>query len=112
MRSSSHTETEYISLCLTCLREFARKHNVAMWIVAHPSKLQRARDGSYPVPSLWDISGSAHWRAKADVGIVVHRKDITVNNLDVIVQKVRFKSTGRPGDVRLNYHYASGRMSE
>ena len=111
-RGKNTTETDYISHCLSAFREFARTKDVALWIVAHPAKMLRGKDGNYPVPTLWDISGSAHWRNKADVGIVVHRPDFHLPELDVHVQKVRFKSTGKPGSVSFRYNYDSGRLKE
>ena len=111
-RPKDYSETEYISLCLSVFREFARAKDVALWIVAHPAKMLRGKDGVYPVPSLWDISGSAHWRSKADNGIVVHRPDIHENMVDIHVQKVRFKSTGKPGVVPFIYDWWSGRFKE
>lgn len=111
VRPAQYSETEYISWALSILRQFARIHDASAWIVAHPTKLQRDKaDGKYPVPTLYDISGSAHWRNKADVGIVVHRHDPHINEADVYIQKVRFKHTGRMGRVTLQYHYESGRF--
>jgi len=58
--------------------------------------------GKYPVPTLYDISDSAHFANRADVGIVVHRK--TEEETLVRVSKVRFQDQiGKPGDVRVRY---------
>lgn len=106
------SETEYISHMLTLLREFARLHDVAFWIIAHPAKIQRDRKtGDYPKPSLWDISGSAHWRNRADVGIVVYRADTRRHDVEIDVQKVRFKTTGKPGSAFFLYNYETGVFS-
>jgi twinkle protein len=35
---------------------------------------QRREDGTFQIPSLYDVSDSAHWYNKPDVGIVVHRE--------------------------------------
>jgi twinkle protein len=110
-RPARMNETEYISFMLTQLREFARAMNVALWIVAHPRIMQRGKDGKFPMPSLWDISGSAHWRNRADVGLVVYREDLKKHELKVEVAKVRFKSTGKPGTAHFSYDYQSGRIS-
>jgi twinkle protein len=58
-RPSSMTETEYISRSLGNIRRFGRYHGVHVWMVAHPQKLYRQDDGTYPVPTPYDISGSA-----------------------------------------------------
>lgn len=104
-------ETQYINMCLMNLRMFATENQVAMWIVAHPTKLYRNKEGNFPVPSLNDISGSAAWRAKAHIGIVVYRESSAENELDILIQKVKFKTSGKPGRVRMHYDYDSGRLS-
>ncbi|MCO7225898.1 DnaB-like helicase C-terminal domain-containing protein [Pleionea sp. CnH1-48] len=99
------SETQYISQSLKRMRQFARKHDIHLWIVAHPQKLYKDKNGKYPVPTLYDISGSAHWRNKADNGIVIYR-DFENDNfiIEVIVQKIRFKQVGRLGTAYLEYN--------
>lgn len=97
------TETIYIGQVLRQVRQFARRHSVHVWIVAHPQKIYR-EDGKYPVPTLYDISGSANWRNKADNGIVVWR-DFGNDQMpvEIHVQKVRFRQIGRIGMAKLRY---------
>lgn len=107
-RTARHSETEYICDCLTVLRNFARTNDVAVFLVAHPAKLSRDKNGVYPVPSPYDISGSAHWRNKADACITVHRPDMERHEADIHVQKIRFKHMGKLGCVTLKYSYETG----
>ena len=72
-RASGKREDEHIRDLISSCKQFCRNQNVIMWVVAHPSKLQRRDDGSYPIPSMYDISGAAHWHNMSDVGLVVHR---------------------------------------
>jgi twinkle protein len=112
-RPSNMTETEYVSQLLGKLRRFAQQHGVHVWFVAHPAKLQRDSSGSRPIPTLYDISGSANWVNKADLGIVVHRdpdKDPTQTQIRVC--KVRFKSVGKIGGIALRWDRATGRYAE
>ena len=107
-RPSNLTETEYTSLALGKIRKFARVHQVHVWLVAHPTKLQKYTNGNYPVPRLYDISGSAHFYNKADNGITVYRRskeDLT----DIHISKVRFKEVGKPGMATLKFNRESGR---
>lgn len=108
------TETEYISQCLTKLRRFARECNVHVWLVAHPTKLQKDKvTGTYPVPTPYDVSGSSHWRNKADYCIAVHRELKEGNKeVEVHIQKVRFKEIGKVGVGLLEYMSASGRYKD
>lgn len=98
------TETQYISRELKRIRQFARRHGVHVWVVAHPAKLYRDKDGNYPVPTLYDISGSAHFRNKADNGICVWRDfKSDTSFVEIHVQKVRFRQIGRIGMAKLEY---------
>jgi twinkle protein len=87
------------------VRQFARRHGVHVWIVAHPQKLYREKDtGNYPVPTLYDISGSANWRNKADNGVVVWRDFGNAQTpIEVHVQKIRFRQIGKLGSAKLMY---------
>jgi twinkle protein len=112
-RPQGMTETEYVSQLLGAVRRFAQAHDVHVWIVAHPAKMQR-ENGKLPVPTLYDISGSANWANKADLGLVVHRPD-PINEpttTEIYVRKVRFKSVGKIGAVALRYDRATGRFTE
>lgn len=108
-RPSNQSETEYISSSLKRIRQFARQKGVHVWIVAHPAKLYRDKAGNYPVPTMYDISGSAHWRNKADNGICIWR-DFSGESPDLVevhVQKVRFRQVGQPGLVELKFRKAT-----
>lgn len=106
MRPDRMTETEYVSACLKKVRQFARKHQIHVWIVAHPAKLYRDKEGKYPVPTLYDVSGSAHFRNKADNGLVVWR-DLAdpTQPVEVHVQKIRFREVGKLGVAKFKYDH-------
>jgi twinkle protein len=110
-RPSNMTETEYISYCLTKIRRFARNYSLHIWLVAHPTKLRKQDNGKYPVPTAYDISGSAAWRNKADNCITVFRH-IENDLVEIHVQKIRFKEVGRIGMVTLKYDNITGRYHE
>lgn len=89
------SETQYISDCLSKIKEFAVRTNTHIFIVAHPRKLQKdQKTGQYPVATMYDISGSAHFFNKTDNGISIHR-DFERGIVDVYVQKVRFSWLGK-----------------
>lgn len=105
------SETEYVSDLVTKIKRFSVGHDVHTWFVAHPAKLQRGENGKSPIPNGYDISGSAHFYNKADVGITVHR---TYENQQTIIRiwKCRFKWVGQNGDALLNYDLPTGRYSD
>lgn len=111
-RPSGMSETEYISHSLTKVRRFARRHDVHIWIVAHPTKLQRQANGNYPIPTPYDISGSAAWRNKADNCICVWRDILKETSLvQIHVQKVKFREVGKVGMAELSYDVSTGKYA-
>ncbi|MFA5206645.1 MAG: DnaB-like helicase C-terminal domain-containing protein [Lentisphaeria bacterium] len=115
VRPPGVNETEHIGQSLTKFRNFARLHNVAVWIVAHPAKMLKDKDGKYPVPTPYDISGSANWRNKADACVSVWRdlgSPDKAHRVQIHVQKVRDKNLGNPGTVELDWQRATGRFFE
>jgi twinkle protein len=107
------TETAYISTALGQIRRFGRAYGVHVWVVAHPQKLYRKDDGSYPVPTPYDISGSAHWRNKADNCITVWRDERDPESpVQIHVQKIRFREVGSPGMAELRFNRLNGRYQE
>lgn len=109
-RTQGQTETEYISIVLSRIRQFARAHGVHVWLVAHPAKLFKEANGKYPVPGPYDVSGSAHWRNKADCCLAVWRDQMAnTRTVEIHVQKIRHKITGQIGKVNLTYDPVTGR---
>jgi twinkle protein len=103
--------TEYTGFAIKQFRKFAKKHRVHVMVVAHPTKLKRLENGTgYPVPSLYDISDSAHWYNKADVGIVVHRMDQTKTMIRIA--KTRYRDEiGSPGEIFGVFNPEDGRYT-
>jgi len=112
-RPAHQAMTEYVSAALSAVIERVREYGVHLWLVAHPAKLRRDRDGKYPVPTPHDISDSAHFWNKSDNCITVHR-DMAEGSqeVDIHVQKVRFKHIGRIGVTTLLYDRVTGRYHE
>tara|TARA_R100000655_G_scaffold109881_1_gene166112 strand:+ start:1315 stop:3036 length:1722 start_codon:yes stop_codon:yes gene_type:complete len=113
VRDGGVPETEYISLTLSKIRRFARDNGVHVWIVAHPAKLYKEKDtGDYPVPTPYDVSGSAHWRNKADNCITVYRHLKDKNKpVEIHVQKVRKKYVGGIGMAEMRYSWLCGQYT-
>jgi len=103
------TEVQYLSQSLTKIRQFARYHGVHFWVVAHPTKMYRDASGKFPSVELYDISGGAMWRNRADFGIVTHRTD---DCTELYVKKVRFREEGQLGMKRLKFNHTSGGFEE
>lgn len=103
------SETEYVSKLLSKMKSFAKRNDLLIFLVAHPTKLQKGKDGKYEAPDLYNISGSAHFNNKADYGISVHRIFGGEEYVEVHILKVRFKHLGHKGTVFFKYNLANGR---
>ena len=111
-RPNGQTETDYIGHTLGSVKRWARKWGVHVWLVAHPQKLFRREDGSYPVPTPYDISGSANWRNKADNCLTVWRDEQEPGSpVKVYVQKIRHKHIGKVGMAELLWDVRTGRYT-
>lgn len=100
-------ETAYIGRALRAIKRFAKVHDVAFWIIAHPTK---PFEGKVRLPRLLDISGSANWANKADFGLTYHRGES--NDADLVVTKVRKGYPGRRGAVKVRYDYRTSSFVE
>ena len=94
-RRPDETETDYTGRAIRMMKRFAQRYQVALILIAHPKK-PTVYQGKVPVPSLYDIAGSANFYNKADFGVVVHRPDKTGTQTDVHIPKVRM---GLPGNM-------------
>jgi twinkle protein len=113
MRALGSSETDHIGRCLEQARMFARRMDLSFWIVAHPAKLQRRKDGTFPEPTLYDISGSAHWRNKPDNGLVIHRTDEDMTSGSSVVKvktaKIKNRNYGKFGEHYFEFQQWNGR---
>lgn len=105
---SGMKETDYISLLLDRLTNFAQQHDILVILMAHPTKPAKNKEGKIDPPTLFDISGSAHFFNKADFGIVVHRDRIN-NTVEIRIEKVKFRHLGEPGTALMKYNLNNGR---
>lgn len=113
-RPKGLSETEYVAESLAMMVECAGETGAHIWIVAHPTKLQRdPKTGEYPVARPWDISGSAHWFNMSDAILSVWRDKTDASQpVQVHVQKVRFDEVGELGVALLDYRRATGRYED
>lgn len=106
----NQSETQYISSVLDRLTKFAQQNDVLVILMAHPTKQPRNKDGVIEAPTLYDISGSAHFYNKCDFGIVVHRDRIQ-EKVEIRVQKVKFRHLGEVGKCYFKYNLTNGRYT-
>jgi len=103
-RPGNMTLTEYVGVAIKKFKRFAKQFGCTVCIVAHPTKI--APD---TVPGLYNISDSAHWANKPDLGIVVHADEPDTNGRQIYISKVRLKRiAGNTGVVSLSFDETTG----
>ena len=102
--------TDYIGRGIRGLKRFARLYDVAVIVIAHPTK-EVGKDGKSRPVTLYDIEGSAHWFNKCDHGVVIDRPNSYANESVVRIAKVRFEETGEKGEVVMSYDRDSCRYT-
>ena len=103
-------EHQGINDLLTRLVSFARANQIHIWFIAHPAKMPTDAQGQTAVPKGMNISGSASFFAKADIGVTVHinkRREVEVH-----CWKIRFKWLGSVGKTTVQYDVPTGRYSD
>jgi twinkle protein len=81
---------------LTKIEIFAKKYDVLVIIVAHPTKMYKDKDGKLEEPTMYSIKGGGEWYDASYHGLLVHR-DYDAKTVKVKVLKVKFQNLGENG---------------
>ena len=114
--NSKGNKIDLINEVLTKLTMFAQMHNVIIFLVAHPTKMQKNANGLYASPSLYDVSGSADFRNQTHDGFSIYRffgdeENDTMTVFENLKTKMKFQGE-IGGKVEFEYHLPSGRYYE
>ncbi|WP_316176239.1 AAA family ATPase [Bradyrhizobium sp. SZCCHNRI1073] len=101
-RRKDESMTDYIGRGIRALKRFARLYDVAVIVIAHPTK-EVGKDGKSRPVTLYDIEGSAHWFNKCDHGVVIDRPNAYANESIIRVAKCRFEESGEKGEVVMSF---------
>ena len=102
-RQGNYREDEHIRDFISNCKRFARSHDCTVWVVAHPTKMQKEQDGGYAPPTAYDIAGASHWHNQSDAVVTVHR-DFDDDSVSVITRKIREQGLyGSIGSVKFDY---------
>jgi len=105
-------EGQWVVQCLTKLIEFAQKAGVHVFLVAHPTKMQKEKDGiNFQVPNLYSISGSAHFFNIPHNGFTVFRNHVS-QKTEVFIQKVKWEHLGKTGMIEYCYNQENSRFDD
>tara|TARA_R100001463_G_scaffold21987_4_gene52788 strand:- start:446 stop:2164 length:1719 start_codon:yes stop_codon:yes gene_type:complete len=81
---------------LTKIEMFAKKYDVLVFIVAHPTKMYKGSDGQIEEPTMYNIKGGGEWYDASYHGILVHR-NYEERTVKAKVLKVKFQNLGENG---------------
>jgi twinkle protein len=81
---------------LTKIESFAKKFDVLVFIVAHPTKMYKTQDGKIEEPTMYNIKGGGEWYDASYHGILVHR-NYEEKTVKAKVLKVKFQNLGENG---------------
>lgn len=109
-RRRDESSTEYIGRAIRMLKRFGRQYEVAVIVLAHPTK-DVWEHGRARTATLYDIEGSAHWFNKCDHGVVIERAP-EANRSTVHIAKVRFEETGFKGAINMGFDVQTQRFEE
>tara|TARA_R110000868_G_scaffold111399_1_gene300914 strand:- start:2793 stop:4508 length:1716 start_codon:yes stop_codon:yes gene_type:complete len=95
---------------LSKIEVFAKKYDVLVIIVAHPTKMYRGQDGKIEEPTMYNIKGGGEWYDASYHGILVHR-DYENKTVKAKILKVKFQNLGENGaECHFNWDKKSGRF--
>ena len=81
---------------LTKIEVFAKKYDVLVFIVAHPTKMYKGSDGKIEEQTMYNIKGGGEWYDASYHGLLVHR-DYDTKTVKAKVLKVKFQNLGENG---------------
>jgi twinkle protein len=110
--SGGTSETEAVRIYIAAMRRFAVRFHVHVAILAHPRKPPEW-GGKRKMPDGYDISGSAHFVNRCDLGVSVEADQSLENVSNVRVWKSKYREVMGPiGDFALSFSPASRRFTE
>ncbi len=81
---------------LSKIEIFAKKYDVLVFIVAHPTKMYKDKDGKIEEPTMYNIKGGGEWYDASYHGLLVHR-NYEEKTVKCKVLKVKFQNLGENG---------------
>ena len=96
VNASSDDVNRYTLEYLQKIEVFAKKFDVLVIVVAHPTKMYKGQDGKIEEPTMYNIKGGGEWYDASYHGLLVHR-DYEAKTVKAKVLKVKFQNLGENG---------------
>ena len=94
--SKTEDVNKYTMEYLTKIETFAKKYDVLVIVVAHPTKMYKDANGKIEEPTMYNIKGGGEWYDASYHGLLVHR-DYDNKTVKAKVLKVKFQNLGENG---------------
>ena len=108
VNASSDDVNRYTLEYLQKIEVFAKKFDVLVIVVAHPTKMYKDKDGKIEEPTMYNIKGGGEWYDASYHGLLVHR-DYEAKTVKAKVLKVKFQNLGENGaEAHFKWEYRSG----
>jgi len=93
---------------LSKIEIFAKKYDVLVIVVAHPTKMYKDANGRIEEPTMYNIKGGGEWYDASYHGLLVHR-DYENKTVKAKVLKVKFQNLGENGaEAHFKWEHRSG----
>jgi len=108
INSNTEDVNKYTLEYLTKIDMFAKKHDVLVIIVAHPTKMYKDKNGKIEEPTMYNIKGGGEWYDASYHGLLVHR-DYENETVKAKVLKCKFQNLGTNGaEAHFKWNQKSG----
>ena len=92
---------QYLEYVLPYRNQIAEDNDLHLHTIIHPKETEKGKDGKRTAPKPYDLKGGSEWFNSGKCMLTVHRDDITNNVVRVIINKVKPRAIGKPGEVEL-----------
>ena len=97
INAESDDVNRYTMDYLTKIEVFAKKYDVLVFVVAHPTKMYKnQKTGEIDEPTMYSIKGGGEWYDASYHGLLVHR-NYDLNTVKVKILKCKFQNLGTNG---------------
>jgi hypothetical protein len=93
---------QYLEYILPLRNHIAEENNLHLHTIIHP-KLTEKENGKRPAPTPYDLKGGSEWFNSGKSMITVHREDILSNEVTIYFNKIKPRSIGEVGSIKLYF---------
>ena len=93
---------QYLEYVLPLRNHLAEENNLHFHTIIHP-KLTEKENGKRPAPGPYDLKGGSEWFNSGKCMITVHREDILSNEAIIYFNKIKPRSIGEVGSIKLYF---------